>query len=63
MIRVSSTTYSAIWSLVGLLLGAGWVAYGILGEDNNVFLTVMIIASMFGGAGTAIVFKRRHRGT
>ncbi len=62
MIRVSSSTYGAIWGLVGLLLGAGWVAYAMLGGGNRVFLTVMIIASMVGGAGTAILVKPRNDG-
>jgi hypothetical protein len=62
MIRVGSSTYAAVWALVGLVLGAGWVAYGMLGDGNQVFLTVMIVASMLLGAGTAIVVKRRPEG-
>ncbi|HEY7122925.1 MAG TPA: hypothetical protein VH540_03140 [Ktedonobacterales bacterium] len=61
MFQVDRQVYSALWGLCGLLLAAGWVAYGMLGGDR-IFLTVMVILSMvlFGGLGFLV--RRRPLG-
>lgn len=44
------------WAMIGIVLGAGWAAYGILG-GGKVFLAVMVAASMILGAGGAVLLK------
>jgi hypothetical protein len=63
MIQVDGPTFSAIWRLAALALGAGWVVYALLGRESQVFLVVMIVLSMvlFGGIG-AVVRRRRDAG-
>jgi hypothetical protein len=60
MIQVDRATFSAIWRLGALALGAGWVVFALLGRDSQVFLAVMIVLSMvmFGVLGA--VFRRRR---
>jgi hypothetical protein len=58
MIRVPAATYRAIWALIGICLGAGWVVYGMLASDNVVFRTVMVVASMALCGGTGVLLKR-----
>ena len=62
MIQVDRPTFSAIWRLSALALGAGWVVYALLGRDSQVFLVVMIVLSMVLFGGIAAVFRRRDAG-
>jgi hypothetical protein len=39
MIEVDARTRSASWGIVVIILGAGWVANGLLGGGNTVFMT------------------------
>jgi hypothetical protein len=59
VIQVDGPTFSAVWRLSALVLGAGWVVYAFVGRDSQVFLVVMIVLSMvlFGALGA--VFRRR----
>jgi hypothetical protein len=59
MIRVDTQTYGAIWAFVAIVIGAGWAAFGILGNDNQVFLAVMVVITMILGGGTAVLLRRR----
>ena len=59
MIQVDGRTRSSIWGLIGLVLAAGWVAYGMLGNGNQVFLTIMVILTMVLGAGAALLLRSR----
>jgi hypothetical protein len=45
------------WALIGVVLGAGWAVYGILG-GGKVFLAVMVAASMILGAGGAVFLRQ-----
>jgi hypothetical protein len=57
MIRVDKSTYGAVWAIVAILIAAGWIAYGMVGEENRAFLTTMVIVSVVLGAGTAVVLQ------
>jgi hypothetical protein len=57
MQSMSRQNRGTIWALIGLILGAGWVAYGLLGSGNQVFLTVMILATMLLAGGAAILLR------
>lgn len=59
MIQVEKQQYGTIWAIIGLVLAAGWVAFGMLGNGNTVFLTVMVILSLVLGGGAAIVLRAR----
>jgi multisubunit Na+/H+ antiporter MnhG subunit len=61
MIDVDARTHSTIWGLVVLILGAGWIAYGLLGSGNTVFLAIMLILTIVFSAGAAF-FVRTVRG-
>jgi len=61
MIEVDARTHSTIWGLVVLILGAGWIAYGLLSSGNTVFLTIMLILTLVLGA-LAAFFVRTSRG-
>lgn len=58
MIRVKASSYRAMWALIGIFLGAGWVVYGMLASQNIVFRTVMVVASMVLCGGTGVLVKR-----
>jgi len=62
MIEVDARTHSTIWGLVVLILGAGWIAYGLLASGNTIFLTAMLILTVILGAGAAF-FVRTARGS
>jgi apolipoprotein N-acyltransferase len=59
MVEVDPRTRSTIWGLVVIILGAGWVAYGFLGNGNTVFLAIMVILSIVLGAGAAFFVRTR----
>jgi hypothetical protein len=46
MIQVDPRTRSAMWGFFGILLAAGWAAYGIIGGESQVFLAVMVALSI-----------------
>jgi hypothetical protein len=59
MIQVDPRTRSALWGLIGVVLAAGWVAYGTLGGGNQVFLTVMLVLTIvLAGVATFLVRVR-----
>jgi hypothetical protein len=45
--------------LAVIILGAGWVAYGILADGNRVFLAIMLILTIVLGAGAAFLVRSR----
>ena len=59
MIEVDPRTRSAIWGIVGVILAAGWVAYGLLGDENSVFLAIMVILTIILGGLATFVFRAR----
>jgi hypothetical protein len=59
MFMVDRPVYSALWGLVGIVLAAGWAAYGLLG-GGNVFLTVMVVLSIVLGGGVAVLVRVRR---
>ena len=59
MIEVDPRTRSSIMGLTAIILGAGWVAYGILANGNRVFLTVMLILTILFGATAAFLLRSR----
>jgi hypothetical protein len=58
MIPVRAGTFRAIWVAIWISLGAGWVVYGMLANDNVVFRTLMVVASMVLCAGTGVLLHR-----
>jgi hypothetical protein len=46
MIEVDPRTRSSLWGLFGVILGAGWVAYGMVGDGSRIFLTIMVVLSI-----------------
>ena len=60
MIQVNPQTYGAIWGLIGLILAVGWIPFGMLGNGNQVFLTIMVILSMVSFAGAGLLLRRRR---
>ena len=50
-------TQKTWWAFIGIVLGAGWAAYGILG-GGKVFLAVMVAASMILGSGMAVLSRQ-----
>jgi hypothetical protein len=58
MIVVSKQIHSAVWALITLTIGAGWVLFGLLGNGNTVILAIMIVLSMVLTGGAAILLKR-----
>jgi hypothetical protein len=59
MIQVNAQAYGAIWAFVGILIGAGWAAFGIVGGENQIFLAIMVVITMVLGGGTAVLLRRR----
>ena len=59
MIEVDPRTRSSLYGLIGVLLAAGWVAYGMLGNENQVFLTVMVNLSIVSGALVTFLLRSR----
>ena len=59
MIQVDPQTRSAILGLVTIILGAGWVAFGLLGNGDKVFLTVMLVLTILLGSGAAFFLRSR----
>jgi hypothetical protein len=47
--------------LCGIIIGAAWIAYGILGDGNKIFLTIVLILTILLGSG--VVFFLRSRPT
>jgi hypothetical protein len=45
--------------MVAVILGAGWVAYGFLGNGNTVFLAIMVILTILLGGVATFVFRTR----
>ena len=60
MIEVDPRTRSSLYGLIGVLLAAGWVAYGMLGDGNQVFLTVMVLLSIVSGALVTFLLRPRR---
>jgi hypothetical protein len=58
MIQVDPRTRSSIWSLIAVLLAAGWAAYGLLG-GGQIFLTIMVVLSIAGFGVAAAIFQVR----
>ncbi len=59
MIQVDPQTRSAILGLVTIILGAGWVAFGLLGNGDKVFLTIMLVLTILLGSGAAFFLRSR----
>jgi phosphate/sulfate permease len=58
MIQVDPRTRNSIWSLIAVLLAAGWAAYGLLG-GGPIFLTIMVVLSIVGFGVVAAIFQVR----
>ena len=58
MIQVSPQTRSSLYALVGVILAAGWAAYGILG-GGQVFLAFMVVLTILLGSGIAALVRVR----
>jgi hypothetical protein len=50
---------SNIWGIVGLILAIGWILYVLIGTNNHVFLTVMIVLSIALGGFATFMGRRR----
>ena len=60
MIEVDPRVRSSLWGLIGIVLGAGWVAYGLAGNGSRVFLTVMVVLSIvLVGLATFVLRSRK----
>lgn len=59
MIQVDRQTRSTIMGLVVILLASGWIAFGLLGHGNIVFLTIMLILTIVLGSGAIFFVQRR----
>jgi hypothetical protein len=59
VIQVDPRTRSSLVGLTAIILGAGWVAFGLLGDGNRVFLTIMLILTIVLGSG--VIFFVRSR--
>lgn len=59
MIEVDPRTRSSIMGLIAIILGAGWVSYGLLGNGNQVFLTIMLVATILLGSGAVFFLRSR----
>ena len=59
VIQVDPQTRFAIMGLSVIILGAGWVAYGILADGNRTFLAIMLILTILLGAGAAFLVRSR----
>jgi hypothetical protein len=59
MIEVDPRIRSSLIGLVAIIIGAGWVAYGLLGNGNKVFLTIMLLFTILLGSG--VIFFVRGR--
>jgi hypothetical protein len=58
MIVVDPRVRASIWSLIAVLLAAGWAAYGLLG-GGQIFLTIMVVLSIVGFAAAGAIFRVR----
>jgi hypothetical protein len=59
VIQVDPRTRSSLVGLTAIILGAGWVAFGLLGDGNRVFLTIMLTLTIVLGSG--VIFFVRSR--
>jgi hypothetical protein len=60
MIRVDRRSYGSIWGLVVILLAAGWAAYGLIGNGDTLFLTIMVVATIVLGGGVAMLVRSKN---
>jgi len=60
MIEVDPRTRSSLYGLIGIILAAGWVAYGTLG-GGQVFLTIMLVLTIVLGGVATFLFRSRPR--
>jgi hypothetical protein len=59
MIPVDRPTRFAIWGMVAIVLTAGWVAFGMLASDSQLFLVTMVVVSiLLGGVAVFLVRTR-----
>jgi hypothetical protein len=58
VIQGDDQTYGAIWGLIGLVLAADWVAYGMPGNSSQVSLTAIIVLAMLLGGESALLLRR-----
>lgn len=59
MIEVDPGVRSSLLGLTGIVLGAGWVAYGVIGNGNRVFLTIMLVLTILLGSGVIFFVRKR----
>lgn len=59
MIQVDARMRSSILGLTAIILGAGWVAFGFLGEGNRVVLAIMLILTILLGSGSVFFVRSR----
>ncbi len=59
MISIERRAYRVMWALIGLLLAAGWVVYGMAASGNRTFLIVMVVLSILLAGGAAILLRPR----
>ena len=59
MFQVDPQTRSIMWGIVVIVLGAGWIAFGLLGNRNTIFLATMLIVTVVLGATVAFFVRNR----
>jgi hypothetical protein len=59
MVEVDPRTRSSLYGLIGVLLGAGWIAYGIVGNENRTFLVIMILLTVLLPSIVTFVLRSR----
>lgn len=59
MFQVDPQTRSILWGVVVIFLGAGWIAYGLLGNRNTGFLAAMLILTIVLDATVAFFVRSR----
>jgi hypothetical protein len=61
MIEVDPRVRSSLWGLFGIVLGAGWVAYGLVGNGSRAFLTILVVSSIVLVGVATFVLRSRPR--
>jgi hypothetical protein len=46
MVEVDPRVRSSLFGLLGVILGAGWVLYGIVGNGDRTFLAIWIVLTI-----------------
>lgn len=59
MVQVDPRVRSSLFGLIGIILGASWVLYGIVGIEDRTFLAILLVLTIL--LPSIVTFGLRNR--